>query len=138
MENNMPQDNLSFIQRLAENGIFGYLWLLFISLWGGTVSYIEDVRKGAMPTFINWLYKACTSGFVGVITAMICQYYKLDSNLTAALTGVASYNGTQTLVFIIEAIKKNSSVITFPVEQCYKSKSILAMKSKKENKNKND
>ena len=107
MRKNMPMDNLSFLQRLAEYGIFGYLWLLVISIWGGTVRYISDIKRGNKPSFISWLYEACVSGFVGIITAMTCQYYQLDFLLTSAITGIAAHNGTRTLYVLAEIIKKN-------------------------------
>lgn len=112
MRQNMPADNLSFVQRLAEYGLLGYAWLLIISVWGGTVRYITDIKLGNKPSFIAWLYEAVVSAFVGVITAMTCQYYQLDFLLTSAITGVAAHNGTRTLYVIAEIIKKNSVSIT--------------------------
>lgn len=109
MRKNMPQDKLSFIQRLAEYGMFGYAWLIIISVWGGTVRYINEIKKGGKPTFLGWLCEAIVSGFVGVITAMCCQYYELDFLLTSAITGMAAHNGTRTLYIIAEMIKKNQT-----------------------------
>lgn len=103
----MPQDNLNLIERLAEYGILGYVWILIISVWGGTVRYISDIKKGNQPSFIAWVYEACISGFVGVITAMVCQYYQLDFLLTSAITGMAAHNGTRTLFVIANIVKKN-------------------------------
>ena len=103
----MPQDLLTLFQRLSEHGVLGYIWLLTISIWGGTVKYIIDTKKGNKPTFIGWLYESCISGFVGIITAMICQYYQLDFLLTSAITGIAAHNGIGTLSLIVTILKKN-------------------------------
>lgn len=108
MDKNMPHDKLSFIQRLMEYGLWGYAWLFVISIWGGTVRYISDIKLGNKPSFISWLYEACISGFVGIITAMTCQYYQLDFFLTSAITGIAAHNGTKSLYVIAELIKKNT------------------------------
>lgn len=126
MRQNMPMDNLSFLQRLAEYGILGYLWILVISIWGGTVRYISDIKRGNKPSFISWLYEACISGFVGVITAMVCHHYKLDFMLTSAITGIAAHNGTRTLFVLAEIIKKNGVSI---IDQKESSSAILNSKN---------
>lgn len=133
MRQNMPMDNLSFLQRLAEYGILGYLWLLVISIWGGTVRYISDIKRGNKPSFISWLYEACVSGFVGIITAMTCQYYQLDFLLTSAITGMAAHNGTRTLYVLAEIIKKNSNSIITSEDQNL-SNSPIAIKPSKQDK----
>lgn len=129
----MPVDNLSFLQRLAEYGLFGYLWLLIISIWGGTVRYIADIKAGNQPSFVSWLYEAIVSGFVGVITAMTCQYYNLDFLVTSAVTGIAAHNGTRSLNLITEILKKNASK---QVDQDGIPRKILAMKQNKQDKEK--
>lgn len=129
-------DNLSFLQRLAEYGVLGYLWLLVISIWGGTVRYISDIKQGNKPSFISWLYEACVSGFVGIITAMTCQYYQLDFLLTSAITGMAAHNGTRTLYVLAEIIKKNSN-ISIPEGQVRES-SIHAIKLNENRSSEND
>ena len=105
----MPQDTLSFIERLHEYGVWGYTWILVISLWAGTVRYLTSL-EGERPTLFNWLTETIVSGFVGVLTAMICQYYQLDFLLTSAITGVAAHNGTRSLYILSEIIKKNTAI----------------------------
>jgi hypothetical protein len=106
----MPDEKFTMLQRLAEYGIFGYLWIIIISIWGGTVRYISNIKSGEAASFANWLCEACISGFVGVITAMTCQYYSLDFLLTSAITGVAAHNGTRTLYTIADIIKKKNNL----------------------------
>lgn len=102
----MPIDNLSFLQRLQEYGILGYTWLLFVSFWAGTVRYLTTL-DGKKPTCIGMLTEAAVSGFVGIITAMTCQYYHLDFLLTSAITGIFAHNGTRSLYLIGKILKKN-------------------------------
>lgn len=101
----MPHDKVDLIDKLSEYGVLGYIWLLIISIWGGSVRYIADIKNGKVPTFIGWFFEAVVSGFVGVVTAMICHYYQIDYLLTAALTGIAAHNGTRTLYLIAEKLK---------------------------------
>jgi len=106
----MPNDTLTFIQRLQEYGVLGYVWLLFLSFWAGTVRYLTTL-EGKKATWLGWLAETCVSGFVGVIAAMICQYYGLDYMLTAAITGISAHNGTRTLEVFAKILKKNTPLI---------------------------
>jgi len=133
MRQNMPMDNLSFLQRIAEYGLLGYAWLIVISIWGGTVRYISDIKRGNKPSFVSWLYEACISGFVGIITAMVCQYNQLDFSLTSAITGMAAHNGTRTLYLIADFLKKNSGSILTNEDQNL-SNSPVAIKPSKQDK----
>lgn len=104
----MPLENLSFLQRLSEYGVWGYAWILFISFWGGTVKYLTNL-KGKRFAWSEWLSETVISGFVGIITAMTCQYYHVDFILTSAITGIAAHNGTRSLYLITDFLKKNIS-----------------------------
>lgn len=104
----MPQDTLSFIQRLQEYGILGYAWILLVSFWAGTAKYLTSLN-GQKPTIFGWLSETCVSGFVGIIAAMTCQYYQMDFFLTAAITGICAHNGTRSLYIIGQLLKKNNS-----------------------------
>lgn len=104
----MPQDTLSFLQRLQEYGILGYAWILLVSFWAGTAKYLTSLN-GQKPTIFGWLSETCVSGFVGIIAAMTCQYYQMDFFLTAAITGICAHNGTRSLYIIGQLLKKNNS-----------------------------
>lgn len=104
----MPQDTLSFLQRLEEYGALGYAWILFVSFWAGTVRYLTSLN-GKRPTIFGWLSETCVSGFVGIIAAMTCQYYQLDFLLTSAITGICAHNGTRSLYLIGDILKKNTT-----------------------------
>lgn len=106
----MPQDTLSFLQRLQEYGILGYAWILLVSFWAGTAKYLTSLN-GQKPTILGWLSETCVSGFVGIIAAMTCQYYELDFLLTAAITGICAHNGTRSLYLIGEILKKNQTTL---------------------------
>lgn len=104
----MPIESLSFLQRLEEYGILGYAWILIVSFWAGTAKYLTSLN-GKKPTLLGWLSETCVSGFVGIISAMTCQYYQLDFLLTSAITGVCAHNGTRSLYLIGQILKKNTA-----------------------------
>lgn len=112
----MPNDSLSFLQRLQEYGMLGYAWILFLSFWGGTAKYLTSL-DGKSPTFFGWLSDTVVSGFVGIVSAMTCQYYQLDFLLTSAITGICAHNGTRSLYLIGELLKKNTGNINLATEE---------------------
>jgi len=103
----MPQDSLTFLQKIQENGLIGYIWIAFIALLGGTVRYVESVRKGEKPGLMRWFSELIISGFVGLITALVCKYFQVDPYLTYAIVGMAAHKGTTSLYFIENILKKN-------------------------------
>jgi len=110
MDKNMPQDHFNFLQRLQEHGLLGYIWILLISFWGGTVKYLNSLKKNEKPKLLGLLIDNVTSGFVGIITALVCKYYSLDELLTYAIIGIMAHNGTRSLYLIGNFLKKHHSI----------------------------
>lgn len=107
----MPNESISFMQRIGESGVWSYLIFLIISCWAGTVKFLLDVKNGEKPSILNWFIETSVSGFVGFIFALACQYYKVDILLTGVIVGIAAHNGTRSLYFLSNFIKKNSTGI---------------------------
>jgi len=129
----MPQDTLSFIQRLQEYGILGYAWILLVSFWAGTAKYLTSLN-GQKPTIFGWLSETCVSGFVGIIAAMTCQYYQLDFLLTSAITGICAHNGTRSLYVIGQMLKKNNSELNqIVIEPSVSDTARMAKKKEQDN-----
>ncbi len=103
----MPSEKIGLIHKFQEIGVFGYAWILLISIWAGTARYLSALN-GKAPTFIGWMTETVISGFVGMIVAVTCRYYQVDFLLTSAITGIAAHNGTRTLYLISEAIRRSS------------------------------
>jgi hypothetical protein len=110
VENKMPQDPITFLQRLQEDGFLNYFWILILSFWAGTARYLTSLN-GEKPSFIGWVTETCVSGFVGVIAALTCQYFKMDFLIIAAITGICAHNGTRTLYLIGKILKKQNPII---------------------------
>ena len=129
----MPQDTLSFLQRLQEYGILGYAWILLVSFWAGTAKYLTSLN-GQKPNIFGWLSETCVSGFVGIIAAMTCQYYQLDFLLTSAITGICAHNGTRSLYLIGEILKKNTTSLNrIASEPSVNEATRMAKKKEKDN-----
>lgn len=121
MDKNMPQDTLSFLQRINEYGLFGYAWILLVSFWAGTAKYLTSLN-GKKPNFLGWFTETCVSGFVGIIAAMTCQYYQVDFLLTSAVTGICAHNGTRSLYLIGQLVKKNTPILNQMIDEPAKVK----------------
>lgn len=94
MPQNIPPNDLSTF--------FTLLWVLIISVWGGTVHTVRKIKEGALSRFTlsEWVGDVVISGFIGVITYALCRYSGFDEWLTAACVGITSHQGTRGLLFI--------------------------------------
>lgn len=125
----MPDNTLSLLQRIEEYGLLGYAWILVIVLWGSTARYLGSLN-GKKATFLGWLTETTICAFVGVVAGMVCQYYELDILLTAAIAGIAAHNGTRSLYFITNIIKKNTASIDGLMDEDLKTP-VLSKKKEK-------
>jgi len=82
--------------------IFTYLWVLILSIWGGTAYNIRKIREGKLKrfSFSEWVGDIVISGFLGVITFWLCEYADIDPLLTAAIVGISSHQGTKGIAVI--------------------------------------
>lgn len=87
---------------------FTYAWVIFMSVWGGTVSFLRKVSQGAARPFnlTELLGEVFTSGFVGVITFWMCEAANIDKLLSAALVGIAGHMGSRA-IFLFEMFIEN-------------------------------
>lgn len=76
-----------------------YLWVIAISSIGGTVSFINKVKRGAARPFniAELLGEIFSSGFVGLLTFWACEFAKFDPLITAVLVGITGHMGTRAL-----------------------------------------
>ena len=88
----------AFIQALP------FVLVIGLSCMGGIVSYLNRIdRSGIAFSFIRLVVEVVTSGFVGIIAFMLCDYAGLEWSVTAAIVAISGHMGTRAL-FIIENI----------------------------------
>lgn len=104
----MPQEVLTMLQKLHENGILNWLVLLVISAWAGAVRYLSNLN-GRKLVVAELFVEVFTSGFVGLIAGLVCAYYQTPASLSYAIAGIAAHYGTRSLYIIGEFIKRNSA-----------------------------
>ena len=83
-----------------------------LAVLGGVVSYIQRMRtKRSMIFSLAELIGECAiSGFVGILTALICVANGLGVELSAALTGIAGHMGSRALFLLERAISRRLNV----------------------------
>lgn len=97
MEKTMPEKDL------MSSAFTPYILVGVISIWGGIASYIRKLRSGVFIrfSFAELVGEIVISGFVGIVTFLICQSYNVDLMLTAAFTGICAHMGSRA-IFVME------------------------------------
>ncbi|MGM0614778.1 MAG: phage holin family protein [Pseudomonadota bacterium] len=107
----MPDGNggAQIIKALAD--YVGYLWMLALALWGGTVSYVTRIKaEGRNFKVLELLAQWLTSGFVGLLAGYI-SLTAADSLLLAfVFSGVAGHMGAAALVLLERWVKDRLGV----------------------------
>lgn len=97
------------IEKLQSSfsGWLTLVWVIGISVWGGTVSYLHKVNKHSLHfSLFKLAAELITAAFVGVITYLLCQASNISMPITAALVGISGHMGTRAL-FLIEKKYEN-------------------------------
>jgi len=81
-----------------------FIFAIALSCLGGMVSYMNRIdRTGIAFSFFRLVVEIMTSGFVGVISFMLCDAAELGWSMTAAIVAISGHMGTRAL-FLIEGV----------------------------------
>jgi len=76
----------------------GYVWVMLIATWGGTVSYLSRIRRSRVQfSVVDLLREWCISGFAGLLTFFVCQEMGLSPWMTAFAAGISGHAGGRTI-----------------------------------------
>lgn len=75
-----------------------YLWVFLLALTGGLVAFIRRLNKSRKPlplaeVFLKLLGELIISGFAGVLTFYLCEYWSFDQLFTAVLVAISGHLG---------------------------------------------
>lgn len=88
----MPEKDPSGYSLLA------YALFIVVALWGGVVTYVINLRRSSSAfVFRDACIQAFISGFVGVLTSLLCWYIQAPIPLAGFLAGMSGYMGTKAL-----------------------------------------
>lgn len=94
-----------------DPGSYSYLtygWILFLSMCGGVVRVIREVKLGEKTWLqLAWIFvvELFTSGFVGVVTFYACEAAGIRPLVTAVMVSVSGWMGVRALS-VLESIYK--------------------------------
>lgn len=91
-----------------------YLWILFLSSWGGIVSFNTKRRNGHVRPFniMELFGEMATSAFVGVITFYLCESASIQPLVSAALVGIAGHMGSRAVWHLEKWAERRVSAFT--------------------------
>ena len=96
----MPEKDIQNTAYVVEffRQILPYLSTLFLSCWGGIVSYIQRLR--IHRSRFNWkdlTFDLVISSFAGLLTHFFCEYSNVGGSMSAILIAVSGHMGTRTI-----------------------------------------
>ncbi|MFQ2114750.1 MULTISPECIES: phage holin family protein [Aeromonas] len=97
----------SWITRMVgPNG--GYLWMVALAIWGGTVSYLSRLKQSPALSFslAELAGEWAISGFAGLLMAYLCTEMNMSWYMTAVATGITGHMGGRGLFMIELWIKR--------------------------------
>jgi len=94
------------------NKIKDYALVLFWALLGITAK-ISSINKHKKITVAQALATIFSGIFVGVLANLICQYYKMDKNLTAVVISVSALSGENIIGWILSTMTYQKLTIFF-------------------------
>lgn len=90
-------NNLDTFAQLVKDAV-PYVTTLLLSAWGGTVSYIQNLKKLGKPfVWSDFLLGCIVSGFVGLLTHFLCKACNIEGAMAAFLIGTSGYSGAMIL-----------------------------------------
>ena len=91
--------------RLLDYSIFTICWVALLSISGGIASYVKKVSNGIIKRFsiVELIGELFISGFVGIITFLLCDSAGFDTRITAAIVGISGHMGSRA-IFLLETV----------------------------------
>ena len=106
----MPDEKITLLKRLAEedSSVWGYLWFVFLAVWGGTANYLSRVQRDKSVNFsaVELMGEWSVSGFSGLLTAYLCAEAGFSYYMTAVACAIAGHMGGRA-IYMMENLFKS-------------------------------
>lgn len=88
--------------------VITYLWVILLSLWGGSASYIRRVRSMQIPrySFVEFIGEVVIAAGVGVLTFFLCEWGNLDKMLSAVFIAITAHMGSRALLIAEQVLER--------------------------------
>lgn len=95
------------MHEVLSSSFAAYGWVMGLSIWGGIAGYVGKIKSGNMRfSFSELVGEISISGFVGVVTYLICQSAQIDELLTAAMVAISGHMGSRAIMMMEKAVQK--------------------------------
>jgi len=100
-------------ENLVNYSLLTILWVSGLSLLGGLAGYIKKVNSGLIKRFsiVELVGELFISGFVGIVTFLLCDAANLDVRVTAALVGISGHMGSRAIFLLEQFINKKFNTV---------------------------
>jgi len=98
--NKMPDKDPNNTAIFADwvRNMLPYLSTLFLSCWGGVVSYIQRLRIHRTKFNLrDLIFDLVISSFAGLLTHFFCEYSNVSGTMSAILIAVSGHMGTRAI-----------------------------------------
>lgn len=92
----VPEKDAQIMEWVRQ--VLPYLSTLFLSCWGGIVSYIQRLRiKSAKFSWRELSFDLLISSFAGLLTHFFCEYSQVSGSMSAILIAISGHMGTRAI-----------------------------------------
>jgi len=89
-----------------------YMWVIGLSIFAGTASYIMKLKKGiCKPSLAELIGEIVISAFVGIVTFFGCEFFEVAPVMSAALIGIFSHMGSRAIMLFENSLLKAYSKV---------------------------
>lgn len=81
-----------------------YIWVPMLSVWAAIVSFHSRVAKGETRwlNFMELFGEILTSGFVGIMTFIVCEASGISHIWSSFFVGIFSHMGTKAINILVK------------------------------------
>ena len=95
-----------------------YAWVIFISAWGGAVSFITKLKTGRARAFniVEFIGEIFISAFSGLLTFYLCESANIDKLHEIVLVAISGHMGARVIFMIEKAVEKRINTVVAVVD----------------------
>lgn len=85
-----------------QYSISTYLWVLWFSIWGASVAYLQRIKTSGIRAFRVFVFVVdnLTATLIGFLTFFLCDYRGVDWRITIAAVAIMAHQGTRGLFLL--------------------------------------
>ena len=92
----------------SSYALITYFWVVLVSLWGGSASYIRRVRSMEVPRYsiVEFIGEVVIAAGVGIMTFFLCEWANVDQMLSAVFIAITAHMGSRALLIAEQVLER--------------------------------